>query len=98
MLATLIAFWSKRPIYVALNVFFIFFGILLAYYLYSQLLFGFFPTYYFLRWGAIALASPIAAYIVWFSKGEGWSAAFCAALPIGLLLTQGLPIFHRRWV
>jgi hypothetical protein len=94
VLATLIAVWSRSPIYASINVFIFFIGMLLAYYTYSQVLFGFFPTYYFLRWGAIALASPVAAYIVWFSKGEGWRAAFCAALPIGLLLVKGYPFFY----
>lgn len=93
-LATFIAVRSRGPIYAGLNVFTFFVGMLLAYYTYSQVLFGFFPTYYFLRWGAIALVSPIAAYLVWFSKGEGWGAAFCAALPIGLLLAQGYAFYY----
>ena len=93
-LATLIAVWSRSPIYAGLNVLLFFSGMLLAYYSYSQLLFGFSPTHYFLRWGIIALASPLAAYTVWFSRGEGWMAAFCAALPIGLLFAQGYPFFY----
>lgn len=52
-------------------------------------LFNFFPTYYFIRWGLIALLSPLAAYIVWFSRGNGWIAALCAAFPIGLLVSEG---------
>jgi hypothetical protein len=94
VLATLIAVWSKSPFYASINVFTFFVGMLLAYYTYSQVLFGFFPTYYFLSWGVIALVSPVVAYIVWFSKGEGWGPAFCAALPIGLLLAQGYPYFY----
>jgi len=79
-LATLISVWSRSAIYAALKVLAFFVGMLLGYYIYSQVLFGFFPSYYFLRWGAIALVSPICAYIVWFSRGEGWGPAFCAAL------------------
>jgi hypothetical protein len=93
-LATLISVWSRSAIYAALKVLAFFVGMLLGYYIYSQVLFGFFPSYYFLRWGAIALVSPICAYIVWFSRGEGWGSAFCAALPIGLLLTQGYSFFY----
>lgn len=93
-LATLIAVWSRNPFIAAIKVLTFFFGMLLAYYIYSQMLFGFFPTYYFLHWGIIALLSPFAAYIVWYSRGEGWGAAICAALPIGLLLTQGYPFFY----
>ncbi|MBW9235447.1 hypothetical protein JQK62_25285, partial [Leptospira santarosai] len=58
---------------------------LLVYYVYSMWIFGFFPAYYFLRWGLIALASPLAAYIVWYSKGTGWTAALCAAMPISFV-------------
>lgn len=93
-LATIIAVWSRSPIIAAIKVFLFFAGMLIAYYIYSQALFGFFPTYYFIRWGAIALVSPLAAYIVWFSRGKGWLAAICAALPIGLLLAQGYMFFY----
>ncbi|WP_239422099.1 DUF6518 family protein [Bacillus sp. CGMCC 1.16541] len=93
-LATLLAVWSRRPLYASLNVLTFFLGMLIAYYVYSKALFGFFPTYYFVRWMLIALASPLAAYIVWFGKGKGWIAAFCAALPIGVLVVQGFPFFY----
>jgi len=92
--ATLISVMSRSPKYAALEVLAFFVGMLLSYYIYSQVLFGFFPTYYFIRWCAIALVSPIGAYIVWFSRGEGWGSAFCASLPIGLLLTQGYSFFY----
>lgn len=94
VLATIIAAWSKSPKIAAIRVFALFIGMLLAYYIYSQILFGSFPTYYFLRWGGIAVFSPLLAYIMWFSRGEGWFAAFCAALPIGLLFEQIYPFFY----
>ncbi|HEY4552444.1 MAG TPA: hypothetical protein VIG80_04565, partial [Bacillaceae bacterium] len=83
MLAAIIAIYSRNPIIGAVKVFFFLSGMLLAYYIYSMWLFGFFPTYYFARWGLMALGSPLAAYFVWFSRGNGWFSAFCAALPIG---------------
>lgn len=94
LLATIIAGRSINPRIGAMKVFSFFVGLLLIYYLYSMWLFGFFPTYYFIRWGVIALASPIAAYIVWFARGNGWIAAFCAAMPIGLLVVEGYPYFY----
>ncbi|AMA74383.1 hypothetical protein ACH33_17330 [Aneurinibacillus sp. XH2] len=94
LLATIIAVWSNNPRIGAIKVFAFFVGMLLMYYIYSMWLFGFFPTYYFIHWGVIALASPIAAYIVWFSRGNGWIAAFCAAMPIGLLVSTGYPFFY----
>jgi len=93
-LATVIAVWSRSPLYAGINVGAFFIGMLLAYYIYSLVLFGFFPTYYFLRWGMIAIVAPFAASLVWFSNGKGWMAAFFAALPIGLLLSQGYSFFY----
>jgi len=88
-IATIIAAWSRTPKAASIHVFVFFAGMLLAYYIYSMKLFNFFPTYYFIRWGLIALLSPLAAYVVWFSRGGGWIAVFCAALPIGLLVSEG---------
>ncbi len=94
ILATLISVSSRSPKYAAIKVLAFFVGMLLSYYIYSQVLFGFFPTYYFLRWCAIGLVSPIGAYIVWFSRREGWGPAICVSLPIGFLLTQGYSFFY----
>lgn len=93
-MGTIISCWSQTPKLGAVNVFAFFSGMLLAYYIYSMKLFGFFPTYYFLRWGLIALGSPLLAYIVWFSRGDGWIAPLCIALPIGLLIEQGFSLFY----
>ena len=93
-IATIISCWSQAPGLGAINVFAFVSGMLLTYYIYSMKLFGFFPTHYFLRWGLIAFASPLAAYIVWFGRGTGWIAALCAALPIGLLIEQGFSFFY----
>lgn len=94
LLATIIAVWSSTPEMGAVKVLVFFIGMLLTYYIYSAKLFGFFPTHYFLRWGLIAAASPLAAYIVWFGGGEGLFAALCAALPIGFLTAQGYSFFY----
>ena len=93
-IATIIAAWSRTPKAGAIHVFVFFVGMLLAYYIYSMRLFSFFPTYYFIRWGLIALLSPLAAYLTWFSRGSGWIAALCAALPIGLLVSEGYSFFY----
>ncbi|WP_343209402.1 hypothetical protein [Anaerolentibacter hominis] len=90
LLAELIALYSKSPGRAALYVFLFFAGMLLAYYFYTTKLFGFFPRYYFLHWGMIALASPALAWFAWFGRGEGWFSVLAAALPAGLLLQQGL--------
>lgn len=94
LLATIIAAWSRNPRIGALKVFLFLGGMLLSYYLYSMWLFGFFPHYYFTRWGIIAVASLVAGYLVWFSMGKGWVAALCAATPIGFLITTGFSFWY----
>jgi len=96
MIATLLAAWSRSPKAAALHVFLFFVALLVVYYLYSMVLFGFFPKYYFFAWGEIALLSPLGASIVWYARGNGWIAAFCASLPIGLLLVEGHSFFYTR--
>lgn len=94
LFATVISAWSRSPRAGAFHVFIFFTGMLLAYYIYSEVIFHFFPTYYFLRWGTIALVSPIPAFIVWYSRGNGWIASLCASFPIGLLLVTGYSFYY----
>jgi len=94
LIATLLAAWSRSPRAAALHVFIFFAAMLSVYYLYTMVLFGFFPKYYFFAWGGIALLSPLGAYIVWYARGSGWAAALCASLPIGLLLVEGFSFFY----
>ncbi len=94
IIAALISTWSINPKIASVKVFAFFAGLLLAYYLYSKFLFGFFPTYYFLSWGMIAAFSPLAAFLVWFSRGQGWLAAIAAGAPIAMLLAQGYPLVY----
>ncbi len=96
--ATLLAAWSRSPEAAALHVLVFFAAMLFCYYLYSTILFGFFPKYYFLAWGGIALFSPIGAYAVWYARGDGWIAAGCASLPIALLLVEGYHFFSTGWI
>ena len=92
--AALLSAWSRSPRAAAVHVFVFFAAVLLIYYTYSMILFGFFPRYYFLAWGGIALLSPICGTIVWYARGSGWTAAFCASLPISLLLVEGYSFFY----
>jgi hypothetical protein len=93
-IATLIAVYSYSPLASALHVFSFFAAMLVSYYTYSMTLFGFFPKYYFIAWGSIALISPVCAYIAWYAYGEDWISAFCASLPIALLLLEGHSFFY----
>lgn len=94
LIATVLAAWSRSPKAAALHVFVFFAAMLTVYYLYAMVLFGFFPRYYFLAWGGIALLSPIAGYIAWYARGTGWMAAICAVFPIALLFVEGYSFFY----
>ncbi|NMH68241.1 hypothetical protein HF072_05550 [Bacillus sp. RO3] len=94
LIATFIVMASRTPLRAALHTLVFFLAMLMAYYIYSMILFGFFPTHYFLLWTAVALVSPFGAYMVWFARGKGWSAAFFAALPISVLVFEGQSFFY----
>ncbi|OAB47216.1 hypothetical protein PBAT_07885 [Paenibacillus antarcticus] len=96
LIGTLLAARSRSPKAAALYVFIFFVGMLVAYYSYSSVLFGFFPKYYFFAWGVFALLSPICAYIIWYAGGNGWIAAFCSAPPIALLLINGDGFYYTH--
>lgn len=94
VVTTFIAVRSRSPKAAALHTFVFLFAMLIVYYVYSAVLFGFFPRNYFIAWGSIALLSPIAGYVVWYAKGNGWRAALCASLPIGLLMVEGYSFIY----
>jgi len=93
-IATIIAAWSRTPMAGAIHVFVYFVGMLISYYIYSMKLFNFFPMYYFIGWGLVAIASLPFSYIVWFSRKEGWVASLSAALPIGILVSEGYSFLY----
>ena len=91
-IATLVAAYSRTLRRAAINTFVFFIGMLLSYYIYSAYLFGFFPTSYFIRWGGIALVSPLLAAVVWKAKNNERLAMILSALPMGLMLSLSLSI------
>ncbi|WP_417899722.1 hypothetical protein ABN702_05375 [Bacillus haimaensis] len=93
-ITTLIAVSSRSPEAAALHAFSFLSTMLIVYYIYSMVLFGFFPRSYFLAWGVIAMLSPIGGYFVWYSIGLGWKAAAFAALPISLLVVEGYSFIY----
>lgn len=95
-IATIISAWSSAPKSAALHVLLFFIGMLLSYYIYSGAIFHFFPLYYFLRWTIIAIFTPIPAFGVWYSRGNGWIASLAASLPIALLIVNGYSFFYTR--
>ncbi|WP_042272367.1 DUF6518 family protein [Faecalimicrobium dakarense] len=93
-IATLISVYSRSPEAGAIHVFAFFMAMLLAYYIYSMKLFGFFPGYYFFAWVGVALLTPIGAYVVWYSKGNNLISSIFASLPISVLLWEGYSFYY----
>jgi len=92
--ATLIAAFSRSPLFAALNTLMFFLALLTAYYTYGSLVLGFFPKAYFLGWLIVALLSPLGGVAVWFSRGKGCLAIICASIPIAVLFAEGYPVYY----
>lgn len=71
LLCTLIAIYSPTPKDAMYNVFPFCVNMLVAYYIYDDLVAQQSSTYAFLWWSAIAVLAPILAYITWFAKERG---------------------------
>lgn len=71
LLCTLIAIYSPTPKDAMYNVFPFCVNMLVAYYIYDDLVAQQSSTYAYLWWSAIAVLAPILAYITWFSKERG---------------------------
>jgi len=93
-ISALIAAYSRKPFLAAVNVMSFFLAMLCAYYLYGQIMLGFFPKAYAIGWLSIALVSTVYGFVVWFSKGEGILSVIPSAIPISLLFALGYPAFY----
>lgn len=91
---TLVAVYSPSRMTAGLHAFAFLAGMVVTYYAYSTAIFGFLPRGQFFGWGAITLLAPIGGYTVWHGRGDGWSAALCAALPISVLVAEGYPFVY----
>lgn len=96
LIGTLIAAYSKTPIRAGIHNLIFFIGMLIGYYAYSELLFGVFPTSYFLYWGVYAMVSPCLAAIVWFAKNDRRLSFVLPAFPMGFMLSLsvGMGLFY----
>ena len=89
--ATMIAAFSRYPFSAAINVFLFFISMLFAYYMYGNFVLGFFPKSYFWGWLVVALLSPFAGFVIWFSKADTIVGTVIASLPAGFLFAHGYP-------
>ena len=92
--ATLVSAYSRYPYSAAINTMLFFLAMLFSYYLYGYLVLGFFPKSYFMGWLVMALLSPLAGFVVWFSKGKRYMGVVASALPISILFALGYPFFY----
>lgn len=84
-IAVCISIYSKSANRAAINVFAFFVGMVTSYYLYSEIIAGFFPRSYALIWGGFTFLSPVLAFICWYAKGKGKIAIIISAGIIAVL-------------
>ena len=83
-----VSVFASTPKRAALNAFLFFAAMLAGYYLYCSLVLGFLPVSYMMIWAALAVVSPLLAYVCWFARGNGLPAVIISALILGALLSQ----------
>ena len=94
--ATMIAAFSRYPFAAVINVFLFFIFALVAYYLYGNFVLGFFPRSYFYGWLIVALVSPFAGFVIWFSKANNFVGIVISSLPVAFLFAHGFPAFYTH--
>lgn len=93
-IATLVAAYSRTPWLAAIHVPLFFLAMLASYYIYGQIMLGFFPMSYFMGWLIVSLLSSVAGFVAWFAKGKGVVGMIACALPVSLLFASGYPAFY----
>ncbi len=68
-----------------INIFFLNFGMVLSYYVYTWEFTGIWPKYYLLSWLILLLFGPVFGLIVWYGKGDGMIAVLISGVIVGLL-------------
>ena len=95
-IVSMIAAFSNRPLSAIINTPAFLLSMLTSYYIYGQVVLGFFPKSYFMGWLVMALISPIGGIVVWLSRGKGIIANICAAMPASILLACGYPALYTH--
>lgn len=92
--ATLLAAYSRTPWSAAVHVPLFFLAMLASYYIYGQVILGFFPMSYFIGWLIVSLLSSVAGFVAWFARGKGVIGIIACALPVSILFASGYPAFY----
>ncbi len=100
LLGVVIAVHASTPLRASINTSLFFLGMIAGYYTYCHFILGFLPIRYMAIWIAIAFASFIMAYAVWYAVGYGPLAIILSAIILGVsfsqafLITQGFMVTH----
>jgi len=87
--ATILSVFSDSPKQAAVKVFTFFVALLTVYYVYTVFILHFFPQKVIIFWSICAMISPVCAYIMWYSGGNGLFSNTVLSLPAAVLLTEG---------
>lgn len=92
--SALLAYYSQSGFGAALNTFLYFTGVIGFYYLHVMTSGGDVGIWTFIRpliWAAIG---ALVGLIVWHAGAKEWLGAFCAAVPISLLIAESYPLLN----
>lgn len=96
VVGTVIAVLRPDPWSAASDTSLFFVGILVSYCVHTLQTVGFLPITEFSAWMFLVFFSFVGGYAVWYSREQGWTAAFCSALPIALVANGGAMIWVTR--
>ena len=94
-LCTLIAIYSNTAKRAAINVFGFCIGMLITYYITSELTASVYSTSFIYGWSIFAFFSPLMGFIVWYAKGEVWISKIISVCIIIVMLAAAIVLFDK---
>ena len=88
LIALCISIYSNSAIRASVNVFALFAGMVVSYYLYSNYVAGFFPRSYAMIWVGFTMISPFLAFVCWYAKGKSRPAFVLSVLILAVLFNM----------
>ena len=88
LIALCISIYSNSAIRASVNVFALFAGMVVSYYLYSNYVAGFFPRSYAMIWVGFTMISPFLAFVCWYAKGKSRPAFMLSVLILAVLFNM----------
>ena len=85
LIALCISIYSNSAIRASVNVFALFAGMVVSYYLYSNYVAGFFSRSYAMIWVGFTMISPFLAFVCWYAKGKSRPAFVLSVLILAVL-------------